>query len=68
MEMLFGETKDFVSALSAAVKAEPVDWSPDLLEKWRGQVKGVSKLITHMVVSNTSAKTRDSLSVERAKP
>ena len=59
MEMLFGETKDFVSASSASVKAEPVDWSPDLLEKWQGQVKGVSKLITHMVVSNTSAKIRD---------
>ena len=67
MEMLFGDTKDFESAASVEVKTEHVDWTPELEAKWRAQVKGVLKLITHMVVSNTNPKIRDSLSVERAK-
>ena len=67
MEMLFGDTKDFESAASVEVKTEQVDWTPELEAKWRAQVKGVLKLITHMVVSNTNPKIRDSLSVERAK-
>ena len=65
MEMLFGDTEDFESAASAEVKIEQVDWTPELEAKWRAQVKGVLKLITHMVVSNTNPKIRDSLSVER---
>ena len=64
MEMLFGDTKDFESAASVEVKTEQVDWTPELEAKWRAQVKGVLKLITHMVVSNTNPKIRDSLSVE----
>ena len=64
MEMLFGDTEDFESAASAEVKIEQVDWTPELEAKWRAQVKGVLKLITHMVVSNTNPKIRDSLSVE----
>ena len=65
MEMLFGDTKDFESAASVEVKTEQVDWTPELEAKWRAQVKGVLKLITHMVVSNTNPKIRDSLSVEQ---
>ena len=66
MEMLFGDTKDFESTASVEVKTEQVDWTPELEAKWRAQVKGVLKLITHMVVSNTNPKIRDSLSVERS--
>ena len=48
MEMLFGDTKDFESAASVEVKTEHVDWTPELEAKWRAQVKGVLKLITHI--------------------
>ena len=65
MEMLFGDTKDFESAASVEMKTEQVDWTPELEAKWRAQVKGVSKLITRMVVSNTNPKIRDWTTLRR---